>query len=106
MRYRDYIIKNEADVLKSFNSNPKGLTEAEAANRLNAFGLNKVVYQKPRLWIIFLNQAKSFFVLLLAVAAGINIAVLDYKNAAIIFFFTLIYIFAGFYQEAKAFGTA
>jgi len=102
MRYRDYIIKNEADVLKSFNSNPKGLTEAEAANRLNAFGLNQVVYQKPRLWIIFLNQAKSFFVLLLAVAAGINIAVLDYKNAAIIFFFTLIYIFAGFYQEAKA----
>ena len=83
---RGLIISAEAaDVYALLNSAPEGLSRAEAAERLVAFGPNVVArYQPYPVWRIALDQIASPIIYVLLVAAGITFALRDYSDAGII----------------------
>ena len=57
---------------EQFDSNPDGLTEAEAADRLNRLGSNQLQPPKPISPIkLFLKQFANYFILVLLFAAGL-----------------------------------
>src|SRR4030065_734574 len=57
---------------EQFDSNPDGLTEAEAADRLNRLGTNPPQPPKPISPIkLFLKQFANYFILVLLFAAGL-----------------------------------
>lgn len=70
----DYFNKSVADVVKLFNSNEViGLTSEEAGKRLEKYGFNQLdVKQKKTFLQVFLDQFKSFMIIILLIAAVIS----------------------------------
>lgn len=91
-------------VLTELNSDlERGLTSAEAANRLAQYGYNEL-QEKARdpLWKKFLNQFKDFLVLILLVASVISLAVGEVADSLVIIAIVLLNAALGVFQEAKA----
>ncbi len=88
----------------ALRSNPaSGLSEAEAAARLEQFGANKLAETPPRSkWLKFLDQFRSFLVIVLIFAAGLAWAVGELKDAIVILVVVLLNATLGFYQEYRA----
>ncbi|MBD3252851.1 HAD-IC family P-type ATPase [Candidatus Pacearchaeota archaeon] len=94
------------EVIEKLNSSNKGLTRNNAEERLREFGSNKLKKTKRFNAIkVFLDQFKSFLIIVLIVAAvislfahsgGINI------DAIVIFVIILLNTGLGFFQEYKA----
>lgn len=81
----------------------RGLSEAEAANRLLQFGENMLVEVTPRpLWLKFFDQFKDFLVIVLLFAALLAWAIGDLKDAVVIAIVVLFNATLGFYQEHRA----
>lgn len=73
---------NIDQVLRSLNSNRKGLTEADARDRLRKYGKNEVSHEKPPAWYVQLFKAfNNPFVWILVVLATVSY-VMDYALAA------------------------
>lgn len=91
------------DVMKNLETSEKGLDHEEADLRLKEYGLNRFSTKKRRTnLIIFLEQFKSFLVLLLIIATIISIFLRMYLNAAAIGLIIILNALLGFYQEYKA----
>ncbi len=80
-----------------------GLTAAEAQARLQRHGPNRLAEPAPRpVWLKFLDQFRSFLVIVLLGAAVLAGAVGDLKDAVVIAIVVFINALLGFFQEHRA----
>jgi cation-transporting P-type ATPase F len=83
----------------------QGLTQAEASQRQNQYGLNELAAKpgKPA-WLRFLLQFNQALLYILLIAGTIKAFLGSWTNAAVIWGVTLINAIIGFVQESKAEG--
>lgn len=80
-----------------------GLSDVEANERLQAFGLNTINVSKQTKWFkILLNQIKSPLIIILIFAGSVTLALSHYQDSIFIFVAVIINSLLGFYQENKA----
>jgi len=91
-------------VLEIFTTDEQnGLSESEAAKRLETFGLNVIEKEaRAKGLLIFLNQFKSPLILVLLVAGIITIFLEHYRDAIFILAALAVNAMLGFYQEYQA----
>lgn len=81
----------------------QGLTETQAAERLNKYGPNQLpAKQKTPAWVIFLSQFKSLIILLLVAAAAVSLILGDILEAAAIAVVIILNAIIGFIMEFRA----
>lgn len=92
------------DTSEELQVNPqKGLSELEAAQRIEKFGLNELIDRGGRsIWSILWAQLTDVMVLVLFAAALISLLVSDWKDAVAIFAIVLINTIIGLVQEYRA----
>ncbi len=89
--------------LKKLGSTPEGLTQAEAAKRLQEHGPNKFKeHHPPSLLSIFLNQFKSMVVLILIAALAASALLGEWVDAIVIGAIVVFNAFFGTFQEYRA----
>jgi len=89
--------------LAHLDSSAKGLTEAEARQRLERHGPNRLREKPPRpSWMKFLDQFKDLLVIVLIGAAALAGAIGDIKDAVVILIVVVFNACLGFYQEHRA----
>ena len=92
-----------AAVLAHLQSQPRGLTPAEARQRLDRFGPNRLREKPPRpAWLKFIDQFNNLLVLVLIGAAALAGAIGDIKDAVVILVVVVLNAGLGFYQEHRA----
>ncbi|MBF2021506.1 MAG: magnesium-translocating P-type ATPase [Hydrococcus sp. C42_A2020_068] len=103
---------NIDQVLQSLDSNRKGLTEADARDRLRKYGKNEVSHEKPPAWYVQLFKAfNNPFVWILVALATVSY-VMDYllaapedrdlKTVIILSIMVLVSGFLRFFQEYRS----
>lgn len=103
MKEQNWHALSVGEVLKEFQTDANGLTQAEAAKRLKQFGFNQLPRQEPITWPrILLSQFKSALVYILLIAGLISFLLGEQTDAAVIFSAVLINVLVGFGQENKA----
>jgi len=91
------------EIEQSLHANDRGLSEAEAASRLERFGPNALPEQKPpAFWQILLRQFVSPLIYILVLAAVVSIVIGDYEDAAFIAAVLAVNAGVGAFQEWKA----
>lgn len=91
------------DALETLETTSEGLTEEEAAERVEIFGKNRIAEeQKIAKLKIFLSQFTSPLIFLLLIAGMLTILLGDYQDATVILFAAFMNSLLGFYQENKA----
>lgn len=81
----------------------RGLSTADAADRLAQVGENRLAEAVPRpVWLKFLDQFRNFLVIVLIFAAALAWTVGELKDAAVILVVVLLNAGLGFYQEHRA----
>lgn len=104
---KDYLCEKE-EVLKNYDSSEKGLTQAQADERLQKNGKNKLAEaKKETLLHRFLMQLADPMIIILIVAAVISAITSVYEHefpsdVIIIMFVVIINAILGVYQESKA----
>jgi Ca2+-transporting ATPase len=89
--------------LQSLRSSEHGLSEQEAQSRLEEFGLNELRKERRITPLeIFVNQFKSFLIVILIFAAGISFALGEIADALVISFILILNAVLGFVQEYRA----
>jgi len=92
-----------ADLLAKLSASPNGLSNAEAATRLDRFGPNVVSAERKRAVVLqFLSKFLNPLVIILLVASGIAGATGDKASFFIIFAIVLISVTLDFVQEHRA----
>lgn len=90
-------------ILKVLDADEAGLSDFEAAIRLNKFGPNKLPHKPPApIWKIFIRQFSNPLIYILAFAAGISILIKEPTDAAFIIIVLFLNALIGGYQEWKA----
>ncbi len=80
-----------------------GLSSAAAAARLARHGENRLAETPPRpVWLKFLDQFRSYLVIVLVFAAVLAGAIGDLKDAVVILVVVVLNAALGFYQEHRA----
>ncbi len=91
------------EVWRSLNSAEQGLSQAEATQRLEKFGPNKLPHQPPPTWWrILFRQFQSPLIYILVAAAVVAVIAGDFKDAGFIAGVLLINAVIGGYQEWRA----
>ena len=91
------------EVLILMRSEPGGLSEAEAARRLEEFGANELPASRGRRpWQILLDQFRSPLVYVLLAAAVATMVIGEVVDSAVILAVVLINAAVGFAQEWRA----
>lgn len=91
------------EVLKELGTSTSGLTSSEASKRLIEKGKNELVGSKQRTVLkMFLEQFKSFLLIILIIAGGISILFDEYLEGGVIIFIVILNCVLGVYQEYKA----
>ncbi len=99
----DYSLMAEKEVLAQLKTTAKGLTQAEAAERLQVYGLNKINEKKEVSPIyLLLSQFKSPIVWVLLAAMVISFALGDLIEGYVIGIVILMMAVLGFVQEYRA----
>jgi Ca2+-transporting ATPase len=96
--------KSQDEVLKELGVNPAvGLTETEAKQRLEKYGMNKLK-GKPKKSIVslFLSQLKDMLIYVLLAAAVITLIIGEYADSIIILLVIILNAVIGVIQEYKA----
>ena len=89
--------------LVHLESSTQGLTDAQARQRLERFGPNRLAEKAPRpAWLKFVDQFKNLLVLVLIGAAALASAIGDTKDAVVILIVVVLNAGLGFYQEHRA----
>ena len=104
---RDAAMNECADILQRLGSSPAGLTEEEAAERLEVFGPNEVAHEQKHSWLRRLyHAALNPLVILLSVIAILTFATAegasDNIGGAVIVSMVLLGLSLRFIQETKA----
>lgn len=91
------------DILRTLQSGRDGLSKTEAQKRLERFGSNELA-EKKRVspWMLFLEQFKSFLIIILLVAVVLSAALGEVVDAIIIGIIVLFASGLGFFQEYRA----
>jgi Ca2+-transporting ATPase len=92
------------EVIQSLASDhATGLSQIEAAERLNRYGPNRLAEKPPRsIWHLLLSQFKSVLILVLIAAAILAATIGDIKDGIVILVVVIINALLGFYQEFQA----
>ena len=100
----DWYQQDSIDVLKQLQVNAaSGLTEAEAAGRLQKYGINELVGSGIRNpWRILWEQLTALMVVILIVAAAVSALMAEYRDAAAISVIVALNTLLGFVQEYRA----
>ena len=89
--------------LVHFDTSSQGLSVAEAQQRLEHHGPNRLNEKPPRsAWLKFLDQFKNLLVIVLLGAAALAGAIGDVKDAVVILIVVVFNACLGFYQEHRA----
>jgi len=92
---------NEA--IAAANSSEKGLSSADAENRLQKYGRNELQAKiRVPMWLIFLAQFKELLIFILILGGLISFFIGNYRDGSIIFIIVLINAIIGFLHERKA----
>jgi len=100
MKYYD---KQLSAIYKDLKTSDKGLTDAEAVNRIGQYGYNELKEKKKKSPILmFLLQFNNFLIWILMVAIAISIILGDWIESIVIFIIVILNAVIGFVQEYKA----
>jgi Ca2+-transporting ATPase len=89
--------------MQQLDTSEKGLTQAEAAKRLEKYGPNTLKEEKKiSPWTIFFGQFKNFLIVLLIIATVISLFLGETLDAMVIFAIVVASALLGFYQEFRA----
>jgi Mg2+-importing ATPase len=100
---RDAATKDSAEVLRSLGTSPTGLTEEEAATRLEQYGPNEVGREKHEGWPQRLYiAARNPLVILLTILATLSFATGDLRAGAVMLLMVVLGVSLRFVQETKA----
>ncbi|MDF1859109.1 MAG: cation-translocating P-type ATPase [Verrucomicrobiales bacterium] len=95
--------KPAEEVCLALLTSPDGLSGEEASRRLSEFGPNLLIESKDlSAWEIWIRQFRSLIVLLLAIAAGVSLAIGDWLEAVAVGVVILINGLIGFITELRA----
>jgi Mg2+-importing ATPase len=96
--------KSDADaLLKQLDSHAHGLSEAQATNARERFGLNEIEQEKPLPWWLHLWHCyKTPFDLLLTALAAISYVTEDMKATIVIGSMVVLSVMIRFWQESKS----
>ena len=98
-----YYRKEYSDVVKELQSNAKGITSNEAQNRLRRDGYNELKEgSKVPLWKMFLDSFKDPLVIVLLIAAIVQIFLGEVVESVIIFLVVILNSILGVTQTRKA----
>ena len=90
-------------LLARLETNPEGLSEAEAARRLQSYGYNRLEqHHRAGVISLLLSQFRSPIVLLLIFASGLSLFLGEVVDATIILIIVLASGLLGFWQEKGA----
>jgi Ca2+-transporting ATPase len=99
----DWYSLSTKEVIENLDSSEKGLNRSQIEERLEKYGENKLIKtRKFNALKIFINQFKSFFILILIFAAILSIIMKSFVDSIVIFSILLINAGLGFFQEYKA----
>ncbi|MGD8562769.1 MAG: cation-transporting P-type ATPase, partial [Desulfarculaceae bacterium] len=89
--------------LEYLKTSEKGLSRAEAQNRLQKYGKNQLQAKiKMPLWLVFLSQFKELLIFILILGGLISYFIGNYRDGTIIFIIVLVNAIIGFLHERKA----
>src|SRR3989344_4878517 len=91
------------EVMEKVGSNERGLNQKDVSNRLNVYGRNQL--KKTRHFDaikVFLEQFKSFLIIILIFAAVLAFFMESKVDAVVIVAIIILNSFLGFFQEYKA----
>jgi Ca2+-transporting ATPase len=92
-----------SEALRELGSSDDGLSHEEAARRLKEFGRNEFAKSKPASALsIFINQFKSFVVLILVAALAVSALLGEWVDAIVIGVIVVFNALFGTYQEYRA----
>ncbi|MBQ7873580.1 MAG: cation-translocating P-type ATPase [Oscillospiraceae bacterium] len=95
--------ERKEQLLKSFCASENGLSSAEAKNRTETYGKNRLSEGKKKsLFTVFLEQFKDLLVIILCVAAAISFISGDRESTIVIFAVLILNAVLGTVQYAKA----
>ncbi|MHB8131611.1 MAG: cation-translocating P-type ATPase [Mobilitalea sp.] len=96
--------KSQEEVLKDLNVNSAvGLTQAEAQQRLEQYGMNKLKGKpKKSIFSLFFAQMKDMLIYVLLAAAVITLIIGEYADSIIILLVIILNAVIGVFQEYKA----
>ncbi|HLH54502.1 MAG TPA: magnesium-translocating P-type ATPase [Verrucomicrobiae bacterium] len=96
-------LKDAAEVLNAIGSSANGLTEEEAARRLEQYGPNEVGAQKHEGWLQRLYLAtRNPLVILLTVLAILSFATGDFRAGSVMLLMVILGVSLRFVQETRA----
>ena len=94
---------SSSELLQKLDTSSNGLTDTEVEKRLQHYGPNSLKKQKRSGgFVLFLRQFTSPITLILLIAAGLSLFLLDSTNAVIIFVIVFLSSMLGFWQEHQA----
>jgi len=94
---------DKKEVLRELASEENGISEQEASSRLKKYGKNEIrEIRRLSAFMIFLQQFKSVFILILILAAIFSFFVRHYIDFAVISAIVLLNSTIGFFQQYKA----
>lgn len=100
---KDFYQKSAEEVISEFKTSNSGLTSSEAKKRLEKYGKNELKEKEgDPIWKIFLDSFKDPMVIILIVAAVINIITGSIMESIIIFLVLILNAILGTVQTIKA----
>src|ERR1700745_3855625 len=100
---RDAATKEVAEIFLRLKTSPSGLTEEEAAERLEVFGPNEVAQEAKHSWLSRLWTAtRNPLVILLTVLATLSYATADIAGGTVMMLMVFLGVMLRFVQETRA----
>ena len=100
---QDAATKESAEVLALMGTSPAGLSEAEAATRLEQHGPNEVAHEKQESWLQRLYAAsRNPLVILLTILASLSYATGDPRAGTVMLLMVVLGVSLRFVQETRA----
>lgn len=92
-----------ARALRTLNTDPDGLSDQEAADRLVRYGANEIrAGEEEPWWRLVLSQLRDPLIYILLVAAAVSLAVQHYTDAGVILAVVALNAVIGYVQESRA----
>jgi Ca2+-transporting ATPase len=99
----DWHALSAKEAIEKLSSSEQGLNKEQTEERLKQYGENKLIKtRKFNALKIFINQFKSFFIIILVLAAILSIIMKSFLDSIVIFSILLVNAGLGFFQEYKA----